>query len=84
MRSLTTEEKAMLKHVLEEGINTLQHIQEMRDSLKEDVKAVAENLDVKPAVINKAIRAAYKRNLSEMQNSLTDVEELLIAAGKKG
>jgi hypothetical protein len=83
MRNLTTEEKAMLVHVIEQGVNTLQEIAEMRESLKEDVAALADNLDVKAAIVNKAIRVAYKRNMSEMKTSLSDVEDLLDAAGRK-
>ncbi len=52
MRNLSTEEKAMLKHVVEQGVNLLQEMQEMRESLKEDVNAVAEQIEIKPSVIN--------------------------------
>jgi len=83
MRNLTTEEKEMLKHVLDQGVNTLQEIKEMRDSMKEDVAAVAEKLEIKPSLINKAIRSAHKRNLSEEKNALSDVEDLLSVAGRK-
>jgi len=83
MRNLTAEEKAMVKHVLEEGVNVLQKIQEMRESLKEDVKALSESIEVKSSVINKAIRVSHKRNLAEIHNGLSDVEEILVAAGKK-
>ena len=83
MRNLTVEEKAMLVHVIEQGVNTLQEIAEMRESMKEDVAALADNLDVKPAIVNRAIRVAYKRNMSEMKTAISDVEDLLDAAGRK-
>ena len=83
MRNLSAEEKAMIKHVLEEGVNVLQQIQELKESLKEDVKALSEQIEVKPSVINRAIKVAHKRNLPEMQNSMTEVEEVLVAGGKK-
>jgi transposase-like protein len=84
MRPLTQEEKTKLTHVIEEGMKVLQDVQDLREGLKDTVKAVAEELDVKPSIINKAIRTAYKRNLGEMQNDLTEIEELLETTGKKG
>ena len=84
MRILTQEEKTKLTHVIEEGMKVLQDVQDLREGLKDLVKSVAEELDVKPALINKAIKTAYKRNLDEQQNNLSEVEELLETTGKKG
>jgi hypothetical protein len=83
MRTLTQEEKVVLRKVIEEGENVLSQVQQMKDDLREDVKAVAENLEIKPALINKAIRVAHKHNLGEVKNNISEVEEILIAAGKK-
>jgi hypothetical protein len=83
MRNLTAEEKAVLKHVIEEGMNVLEKVKEMKEGLREDVKAVAENLEVKPALINKAIRVAHKHNLGEVKNNISEIEEILTSIGKK-
>jgi hypothetical protein len=83
MRNFTQEEKAILKHVIEEGTNILQKVKDMKDGLREDVKSVAETLEIKPTLINKAIKVAHKMNLGEEKNKLSDVEDLLTVAGKK-
>lgn len=83
MRTFTQEEKAILKHVIEEGSNILQKVKDMKDGLREDVKSVSESLDIKPTLINKAIKVSHKMNLGEEKNKLSDVEELLTVVGKK-
>lgn len=82
MRTLTQEEKTKLTHVINEGIKVMQDLQDLRESLKDTVTSVAEELDLKPALINKAIKTAYKRNLGEQKNTLDEVEDLLVTIGK--
>ena len=55
------DEKAKLERLVNEGAQVLQEVQDLQEGLKETVKAVAEELDTKPSVLNKAIRTAYKR-----------------------
>jgi len=47
-----------LKQVINEGVTVLQEVTDLQEGLKETVKAVAEELDIKPAKLNKAIRVA--------------------------
>ena len=84
MRTLTHEEKVKLTTVIEEGMKVLQDIQDLREGLKDTVSNLAEEMDIKPAIINKAIRVAHKRNLDDQRNTLTELEEILELAGKKG
>ena len=83
MRTVTHEEKLKLTKLIEEGMKVMQDIQDLREGLKETVNAVSEELDIKPALINKAIRAAFKRNLEEQKSGLSDVEDLLQTIGVK-
>ena len=54
-----TEEKQKLeRQSVNEGVTVLQEIEDLQAGLKETVKAVAEELDVKVALINKAIKVA--------------------------
>lgn len=79
---LTSEDKAKVKHVLEEGLKTTQAIEDLKGSLRDTVKAVAEELGIKPAALNKAIRAAFKSNIADERDTLDNVEEILNIAGK--
>jgi hypothetical protein len=84
MRTVTHEEKLKLTTVINEGIKILQDIDDLKEGLKDTVKNLAEEMDIKPALINKAIKAAYKRNLDEQRNTISEVEELLETIGKSG
>ena len=54
------EEKAKLERLVNEGVTVLQEVTDLQEGLKETVKAVAEELNMKPALINKAIKIAQK------------------------
>jgi len=64
-RTYGAEEKAKLQKLVNEGVTVLQEVEDLQQGLKETVKAVAEELDVKPAVLNKAINTAHKANFQE-------------------
>ena len=49
------DEKAKLERLVNEGATVLQEINDLQEGLKETVKAVSEELNVKTAFINKAI-----------------------------
>lgn len=83
-RTFTADEKAKVKNTVQMAVKTLREIGDLREGLSDTVKAVAEQLDVKPKLINGAIRAAYKQDLLERRANLSDVEEILEMAGLKG
>ncbi len=80
--ALSSEDKAKLKHVVNEGIKVTQEIDDLKGGLSDTIKAVAEELDIKPSAINKAIRAAIKANIADTRDELDNVEEILNVAGK--
>ena len=80
------EEKAKLERLINEGGNVLREIEDLQEGLKETVDAIAEELEIKKQVLNKAIKVAYKRSLNKDELSanreeLDEVEEVLAAAG---
>ena len=75
------DEKAKLERLVNEGAQVLQEVQDLQEGLKETVKAVAEELDTKPSVLNKAIRTAYKRDLAATQDDMAQLEDILDAVG---
>jgi len=79
---LTSEDKAKLKHVVNEGIKVTQEVEDLKGALNDTVKAVAEELGIKPSAINKAIRAAFKANIADTREELDNVEEILNVVGK--
>jgi transposase-like protein len=59
-RTYGGEEKAKLERLVNEGVTVLQEVEDLQAGLKDTVKAVAEELDIKPSLINKAIKIAQK------------------------
>lgn len=79
---LSEEDKVKIKNLIEVGIRTSQEIADLREGLRETVKDLSDELKVKPAVLNKAIRTAFKSSVSNLQSEVDAVETLLHAAGR--
>lgn len=75
------EEKAKLERLVKEGVGVLQEINDLQSGLKDTIKAVAEELNVKPSLINKAIRVAMKRDWTRVQDEFEDLETIVTTVG---
>ena len=82
VRSFSSTEIAKLKQLMNEGIQVTGELEALREGLKDTVKAIAEEIDMKPATLNKAIRIAYKNEFAQVQDSFSAVEEVLQAVGR--
>ena len=71
------EEKAKLERLITEGGNVLREVEDLKEGLKETVKAVAEELQIKPSVINKAISIAHKDNWKDHEAEWNEIEMIL-------
>ena len=75
------DEKAKLERLVNEGVTVLQEIEDLNAGLKDTVKAVAEELDIKPSLINKAIKIAQKRDWDSHADAYDDLETLVTTLG---
>ena len=75
------EEKAKLIQIVNEGVNVLQEVTDLQEGLRDTVKAVAEEMDVKPSLINKAIKIAQKRDWDKHADAFDDLETLVATVG---
>ena len=82
VRSFNPTEIAKLKQLMNEGIQVTGEVDALKEGLKDTVKAIAEEMDMKPATLNKAIRIAYKNEFAQVQDSFSAVEEVLQATGR--
>jgi|TARA_X000001036_G_scaffold433453_1_gene471103 16S rRNA C1402 N4-methylase RsmH len=82
IRSFNPTEIAKLKQLMNEGIQVTGEVEALREGLKDTVKAISEEMDMKPATLNKAIRIAYKNEFAQVQDSFSAVEEVLQAVGR--
>lgn len=80
MRTLNTEEQAKVQHVIESGIKVKQEVKDLSEGLRDTVKAVAEELQIKPALLTKAISVAFKESLDAEKQDIEELEELLVIA----
>jgi arsenate reductase-like glutaredoxin family protein len=76
-RNYGPEEKAKLERLINEGSTVLREIEDLNEGLKETVKAVAEELQVKPSVINRAIKIAHKGDWSSHNEDWAEIEAIL-------
>ena len=81
-RTYGPEEQAKLKRIIDEGANVLSEVEDLNSGLKDTVKAVAEELDVKPSLINKAIKIAQKGDWDRVNDEFEDLETLVVTVGK--
>ena len=82
IRTFGPNEIAKLKQLMNEGIQVTGEVEALREGLKDTVKAISEEMDMKPATLNKAIRIAYKNEFAQVQDSFSAVEEVLQAVGR--
>ena len=81
-RTYGPEEKAKLERLVNEGVQIQYEIESLQEGLKETVKAVAEELQIKPSLINKAIKIAHKGNWNDVFSEFDDLETLIVTVGK--
>lgn len=79
---LTPDDKVKIKNLIEVGIVTNRQMADLREGLAESIKELAKELEVKPAVLSKAIKVAFKSSVGELQQEVDAVEEILHAAGR--
>ncbi len=77
-----TDEKGKLERIVQEGVTVLQEVEDLQAGLKDTVKAIAEELELKPALINKAISVAHKGNYQNIADEMDTLESILNTAGK--
>jgi hypothetical protein len=81
--SFNPEQIAKLKRIIQEGVQVKREVDDLNVGLKETVAAIAEEMDIKPAVLNKAITKAFKGDFDKDQADFDSVEEILEVTGNK-
>lgn len=79
--SISPSDKKRIEEVKMAALSTYQEIDDRKESLKEMIKALAEEYNVKPAVFTKAWRALYKNKIADEKELADDVMEVLAITG---
>lgn len=75
-------EKAKLTALVNEGMTVMAEIETLSGGLSDTIKAVAEELEVKPSILKKAIRTAHKASLGATNQDHEALNTILEAVGK--
>ena len=76
-RNFNKEEAAKLKQLISESVSVNTEIETLRGGLNDTIAAVAEEMQVKPSLIKKAVRMAQKRDYNKAREELEIIENIL-------
>ena len=81
-RNFSAEQKAKLTQIINEGMQVMHEVETLNGGLSDTIKAVAEELDIKPNILKKAIRIAHKAEFGKEQQDHELLETILTTVGR--
>ena len=81
-RTFNNEAKVKLTQLINEGMSVLQEVETLNEGLNDTVKAIAEELEIKPSILKKAIKVAHKQRLNETNQENEELNTILETVGK--
>jgi len=81
MANLSAENIQRLKQLIADGVQVLQECEDLKAGLSDTVKAIAEELEVKPAQLNKLIKICQKGTMNDQRELFEELDELYKAGG---
>ena len=77
------DQKIKLTHLINEGMNVMHEIDTLNGGLTDTIKAIADELEVKPSILKKAIRIAHKASLGQTNQDHEELNTILETVGKR-
>lgn len=81
-RVFNAEEKVKLTQLMNEGIAVMQEVETLQGGLNDTIKAIAEEMEIKPSVLKKALKVAYKSRLAETNQENEELNTILETVGR--
>lgn len=81
-RSFNGDAKIKLTQIINEGMAVMQEIEDLNAGLNDTIKAIAEELEIKPATLKKAVKIAHKAKLGETNRDHDELNTILETVGK--
>ena len=81
-RSFNGEAKLKLTQIINEGCQVMHEIDTLQGGLNDTIKAVAEEMEIKPAILKKAVKLAHKASFGQEQQDHELLETILTTVGK--
>jgi DNA-binding MarR family transcriptional regulator len=81
-KTFNGDQKIKLVQIINEGMQVLHEIETLNGGLNDTIKAIAEELEVKPAILKKAIKLAHKAEFGKEKQDHETLETILETVGK--
>jgi transposase-like protein len=81
-KMFSSEQKAKLTQLINEGIAVLTEVEDLSAGLNDTVKAIAEELEIKPAILKKAIKIAQKSKFTDTNTDHETLTDILETVGR--
>ena len=81
-RTFNGDAKIKLTQLINEGMQVMQEVEDLNTGLNETIKAIAEELEIKPATLKKAVKIAHKARLGETNRDHDELNTILETVGK--
>jgi len=81
-RVFTAEQQVKLTQIINEGMQVMHEIETLSGGLNDTIKAVAEEMEIKPAILKKAVKLAHKASFGQEQSDHELLEQILVTVGK--
>ena len=81
-RTFNGDAKIKLTQLVNEGMATMHEIETLNEGLSDTIKAVAEELEIKPSILKRAVKTAYKARLGETNKENEELNTILETVGK--
>ena len=81
-KTFNQEEIVRLKKLIQEGDQVLYEVDALNEGLRDTVKAIAEEMQLKPSILMKAVKVAHKAKFTDERNNFDELETILEVVGK--
>ena len=81
-RNFNPEERAKLKTLMTESMGVMTEIEVLSGGLNDTISAIAEEMQIKPSVLKRAIKMAQKRDFDRVRDDLDLIESILNSTDK--
>ena len=81
-RNFNAEERAKLKSLMTESMGVMTEIEVLTGGLNDTITAIADEMQIRPALLKKAIKMAQKRDFDRARDDLDMIESILNSTDK--
>ena len=81
-KTFNGDQKIKLTQIINEGMQVMHEIDTLQGGLNDTIKAIAEELEVKPAILKMAIKLAHKAEFGREKQDHETLETILETVGK--